>query len=154
MEINEITEKILNCAFKVHSELGPGLLESAYQECLYYELKQTNLIVEKQKSLPLVYYEVKLDAGYRLDFLIENKVVVEIKSVEALNDVHLAQVLTYLKLADCKIGLLINFNVKSLKYGIRRVINNKVQSPLKLLLLQILPAEFSEFVILTAEFNE
>lgn len=123
MEINDITEKILACAFKVHSELGPGLLESAYEECLNYELKQANLVTEKQKALPLIYYDVKLDAGYRIDFLIEQKVVIEIKSVEALNGVHLAQVLTYLKLSKCTIGLLINFNVKSLKHGIKRVIN-------------------------------
>ena len=126
MEINDITEKILGCAFKVHSALGPGLLESAYEECLNYELKQANLNTEKQKALPLVYHEVKLDAGYRIDFLIEQKVVIEIKSVEALNDVHLAQVLTYLKLSKCQVGLLINFNVKSLKHGIRRVINNNI----------------------------
>lgn len=129
MEINDITEKILGCAFKVHSALGPGLLESAYEECLNYELKQADLVTEKQKTLPLVYHEVRLDAGYRIDFLIEQKVVVEIKSVEALNDVHFAQVLTYLKLSKCKVGLLINFNVKSLKHGIRRVINGTVEQP-------------------------
>jgi GxxExxY protein len=123
MEINNITEQILNCAYKVHSELGPGLLESAYEECLYYELKQIGLFVEKQKALPLVYYEVKLDAGYRLDLIVENKVVVEIKSVEAFSDVHIAQVITYLKLSKCKIGLLLNFNVTSLKYGIKRLAN-------------------------------
>jgi GxxExxY protein len=123
MEINNITEQILNCAYKVHSELGPGLLESAYEECLYYELKQIGLFVEKQKALPLVYFEVKLDAGYRLDLIVENKVVVEIKSVEAFSDVHIAQVITYLKLSKCKIGLLLNFNVTSLKYGIKRLAN-------------------------------
>jgi GxxExxY protein len=123
MEINQITEKILSCAFKVHTVLGPGLLESAYEECLFYEIKKSQLHVEKQKSLPLVYFEVKLDAGYRIDLLVENKVIVELKSVEAINDVHLAQVLTYLKLSGCEVGLLINFNVKSLKNGIRRVIN-------------------------------
>lgn len=125
MEINQITEKILSCAFKVHTVLGPGLLESAYEECLFYEIKKSQLHVEKQKSLPLVYFEVKLDAGYRIDLLVENKVIVELKSVEAINDVHLAQVLTYLKLSGCEVGLLINFNVKSLKNGIRRVINTK-----------------------------
>ncbi|MDP2303172.1 MAG: GxxExxY protein [Ignavibacteria bacterium] len=123
MEINQITEKILSCAFKVHTILGPGLLESAFEECLFYEIKKSQLHVEKQKSLPLVYFEVKLDAGYRIDLLVENKVIVELKSVEAINDVHLAQVLTYLKLSGCEVGLLINFNVKSLKNGIRRVIN-------------------------------
>jgi GxxExxY protein len=123
MEINQITEQILKCAFKVHTELGPGLLESAYEECLFYELKQIGLKAEKQKALPLVYYDVKLDAGYRLDLLVEDKVVLEIKSVESLTDVHTAQVLTYLKLSKCKIGLLINFNVKSLKNGIKRLAN-------------------------------
>jgi len=122
-EINNITDKILKCAFKVHSELGPGLLESAYEECLYYEIRQAGLEVEKQKALPLVYYEVKLDAGYRIDLLVENKVVVEIKAVEAFTDVHIAQVITYLKLSKCKIGLLLNFNVSSLKNGIKRLAN-------------------------------
>ena len=121
-ELNQITERILKCAFKVHSELGPGLLESAYEECLFYELKQAGLKVEKQKALPLVYYEVKLDAGYRIDILVEGSVVVEIKAVETLNDVHTAQVLTYLKLSKCKVGLLLNFNVASLKNGIKRLI--------------------------------
>jgi GxxExxY protein len=123
MEVNQLTEQILNCAYKVHSELGPGLLESAYEECLYYELIQSGLQVEKQKVLPLIYYEVKLDAGYRLDLLVENSVVVEIKAIEALNDVHIAQVLTYLKLSKCKVGLLLNFNVRSLKNGIKRLVN-------------------------------
>ncbi|MDF1546524.1 MAG: GxxExxY protein [Bacteroidales bacterium] len=122
MEQNELTSQILKCAFAVHSALGPGLLESAYEECLFYELKQDGLKVEKQKTLPLVYREVKLDAGYRIDLLVENKVVLELKSVEALNDVHIAQVLTYLKLSGCKIGLLLNFNVKSMKHGIKRLI--------------------------------
>ncbi|MBL7966496.1 MAG: GxxExxY protein [Prolixibacteraceae bacterium] len=123
MEINRLTELILKCAYSVHSALGPGLLESAYEECLYYELKQSGLKVEKQKSLPLVYKEVKLDAGYRMDLLVENNVVVEIKSIEAFTDVHIAQVLTYLKLSGCKIGLLLNFNVASLKNGIKRLAN-------------------------------
>jgi GxxExxY protein len=123
MEINLLTEKILGCAYSVHTALGPGLLESAYEECLYYELQQAKLKVEKQKPLPLVYKEVKLDAGYRIDLLIENTVVIEIKSVEALNEVHAAQLLTYLKLSGTKIGLLINFNVSSLKNGIKRFIN-------------------------------
>lgn len=122
MEINDLTQIILNCSYKVHSALGPGLLESAYEECLYYELKLIGINVEKQKVLPLVYHDVKLDSGYRLDLLVENKVVVELKSIESFNDVHLAQVLIYLKLSKCKVGLLINFNVKSLKNGIKRVI--------------------------------
>jgi GxxExxY protein len=122
MEINDLTEKILKCAFKVHTELGPGLLESAYEECMFYELQQSGLKVDKQKALPLVYYDVKLDAGYRIDLLVEGLVVIEIKSVECLNDVHTAQVLTYLKLSKCKVGLLLNFNVASLKQGIKRLI--------------------------------
>jgi len=122
MEINKITEQILGCAYKVHTELGPGLLESAYEECMYYELFHSGLSVEKQKALPLVYHEVKLEIGYRIDILVENQVVIEIKSVESLTDVHIAQVLTYLKLSHCKIGLLINFNVSSLKNGIKRLI--------------------------------
>ena len=103
--------------------MGPGLLESAYEECMFYELKKYNLKVEKQKKLPLVYEEVKLDAGYRIDIIVEDKFIVEIKSVESLNDVHLAQLLTYLKLSNCKLGLLINFNVNLLKNGVKRVIN-------------------------------
>jgi len=122
MEREEIFKIVLDCSFKVHSALGPGLLESAYEECLFYELKQLGLKVEKQKALPLVYREVKLDAGYRVDLLVENCVIIEIKSVEALNEVHLAQILTYLKLSNCKLGLLVNFNVKHLKDGIKRVI--------------------------------
>lgn len=122
MKINQLTEKILRCAYTVHTALGPGLLESAYEECLFYELKQASLIVEKQKPLLLIYKEVKLETGYRIDILVENSVVVEIKSVEALNDVHAAQILTYLKLSKVKIGLLINFNVASLKNGIKRFV--------------------------------
>ena len=121
---NQLSEKIIGCAIQVHKVLGPGLLESAYQECLYYELKEIGLNVEKQKSLPLVYKEVKLDVGYRLDLLVENKVIVELKSVEALNEVHLAQTITYLKLTNCKLGLLINFNVVKLIDGLKRVVNN------------------------------
>ena len=120
---NQITEKIIGCAIKVHQNLGPGLLESAYQECLFYELKKAGLKVQKEKPLPLIYEEVKLDCGYRMDLLVENTIIVEIKSVEALNDIHLAQVLTYLKLNDSKIGLLINFNVLQLIKGVKRVIN-------------------------------
>jgi GxxExxY protein len=121
-DINDITGKIVGASFKVHSELGPGLLESSYKECLYYVLTKAGLLVEKEKALPLVYEEVRLDIGYRLDLFVENKVVVEIKSVECLTDVHTAQVLTYLKLTRCKVGLLINFNVADLKRGIRRLI--------------------------------
>lgn len=123
MTENEISKIVFESALKVHKILGPGLLESAYEECLFYELKKSNLKVEKQKTLPLVYEEVMLDVGYRIDIIIEDKFIVEIKSVESLNDVHLAQLLTYLKLSDCKLGLLINFNVKLLKEGVRRVVN-------------------------------
>jgi GxxExxY protein len=123
MTENEISEKIIGCAIQVHRELGPGLLESSYEECLYFELVQSGLLVEKQKPLPLIYKEVKLDCGYRLDLLVEKKVVVEMKAVEALNDIHMAQILTYLKLSKCKLGLLMNFNVVLLKDGIKRVVN-------------------------------
>lgn len=118
----DITDRILKCAFDVHTALGPGLLESAYENCLHYEMIKNGLVVEKQKPLPLVYKEVKLEMGYRMDFVVENNIIIEVKAVEALNDIHEAQVLTYLKLSGCKVGLLINFNVKSLKDGIRRFI--------------------------------
>ena len=114
MKENDITEIIIGCAMKVHSSLGPGLLESAYEACLFHELTKTELTVERQKPIPLVYDEIQLDCGYRSDILANNLVVVEIKTVEVLTDLHLAQVLTYLKLTGCKVGLLINFNVKSL----------------------------------------
>ena len=123
MTDEQIFKKILDCSFTVHTALGPGLLESAYEECLFYELKQNGLRVEKQKSLPLVYKDVKLDAGYRIDLLVENKVIIELKAIEGnFHDVHLAQILTYMKLAKCRLGLLVNFNVKSLKNGIKRMI--------------------------------
>jgi len=118
----ELTSSILKCAFKVHTALGPGLLESAYEECLHYELDRTGIFVVKQKPMPLVYEEKLLDLGYRIDLMVEDKVVIEVKSVDALNPVHLAQLMTYLKLSKCRIGYLINFNVESLKDGIRRVI--------------------------------
>jgi len=124
MTENEISKIIFDCALKVHRALGPGLLESAYEACLFYELKKANVKVEKQKPLPLIYEDVNLEIGYRIDLIVENKVIIEIKSVEALNDVHLAQVLTYLKLTGCKLGMLINFNVTLIKRGIRRVANN------------------------------
>ena len=120
---NEISNKIIGCAINVHKQLGPGLLESAYQECLYYELKEAGLKVEKEKAMPIVYKDVKLDHGYRIDLLVENKVVVELKTVEFLTDVHTAQVLTYLRLGDYKLGLLLNFYVSVLKNGIKRLIN-------------------------------
>ena len=122
MNENEISKIILDCAFKVHTALGPGLLESAYRECLAYELIKSGLKVEKEKPIPLVYEEVKMECGYRIDLLVENKVVIELKVVEAFNDVHIAQTLTYMRLADCKLGLLLNFYTKSLKNGIKRLI--------------------------------
>jgi GxxExxY protein len=122
MNENEISKIIIGCAIEVHKQLGPGLLESAYQECLYYELIQAGLNVQKEKPMPIVYKEVKLDHGYRIDLLIENKVVIEIKTVEELNDVHTAQILTYLKLGNYKLGLLLNFHVSLLKEGIKRII--------------------------------
>ncbi len=124
MTENEISKLVFDSALSVHKSLGPGLLESAYEECLVYELKKYDITVEKQKPLPLVYEEVKLDIGYRVDIMIENKVIIEIKSVEALNDIHKAQVLTYLKLSGCKLGMLINFNVPLIKNGIKRIVNN------------------------------
>ncbi|MGH2664532.1 GxxExxY protein [Flavobacterium sp.] len=124
MTENELSRIVFDCALKVHQNLGPGLLESAYEECLFYELKKRGLYVEKQKSLPLIYEEVKLEVGYRLDIIVENKLILEIKSVDILNDVHFAQLLTYFKLTNCKLGLLMNFNVTLIKNGIKRIVNN------------------------------
>jgi GxxExxY protein len=120
---NELSNIKIGCAIEVHRQLGPGLLESAYQECLYYELKNQGLHVVKEKPMPIVYKDVKLDHGYRLDLLVNNKVVIEIKTVEAFTEVHTAQILTYLKLGNYKLGLLLNFYVSSLKSGIKRIIN-------------------------------
>jgi len=123
MTENELSNIIIGCAIDVHKQLGPGLLESAYQECLLYELRQAGLRVIKEKPMPVVYKEVKLNHGYRIDLLVEDKVVIEIKTVESLTDVHTAQVLTYLKLGNYKLGLLLNFHVAILKNGIKRIIN-------------------------------
>ena len=120
---NELSNKAIGLAIDVHNSLGPGLLESAYKECMYYKLTKAGFFVEREKAMPLVFEEVKLDCGYRIDLVIENKLVLELKSVEALHDVHLAQILTYLKLGNYKLGLLMNFNVARLKDGIKRVIN-------------------------------
>jgi GxxExxY protein len=114
---------VIGLAIKVHEALGPGLLESAYKECLHYKILQANLPVEREKAMPLVFEEVKLDCGYRIDLLVGKKLVLEIKSVEAINDVHLAQTLTYMRLGHYKLGLLLNFNVVKMKEGIRRVVN-------------------------------
>ncbi len=124
MTENDIGKKVVECAFKVHNELGPGLLESSYEECLKCELLEAGFVVEQQKSLPIIYKEVKLDAGYRIDLLVNRKVVIEVRSVDVLNDFYFAQVITYLKLSGCKLGFLINFNVRKIKDGIRRVVNN------------------------------
>jgi GxxExxY protein len=127
MEINKITERIIGCAIEVHNKLGPGLLESTYVACLYYELVKTGLNVQQQVAMPLIYKEIHMEVGYRLDLLVENKVVVEVKSIEALNFVHIAQGLTYLKLSNTKVGLIINFNVLKLKDGIKRLISRNVK---------------------------
>jgi GxxExxY protein len=122
MLFEDITKVIIGCAIDVHKELGPGLLESAYEECLYYELQKAGLKVEKQKAIPAVYKEIKLDCGYRADLIVEDKIVIELKTVDEFNPVHEAQILTYLKFAEKKLGLLINFNVLRLKDGIKRYI--------------------------------
>ena len=120
METDQITEKIIGCAIKVHKCLGPGLLESAYEECMVFELKNEGLKVERQKPIPVIYKEIKLDCGYRIDILVENIVLIELKTVDAFNPVHEAQILTYMKFAEKRTGLLINFNVSLLKNGIKR----------------------------------
>lgn len=121
---NDITDIILKSSFKVNTVLGPGLLESVHAECLFFEIAKAGLVVEKQKVVPVIYETITLESGFRLDLIVENKVIVELKAVEALNEVHFAQTLTYLRLSKCKVGLLINFNVVSLKDGIRRIVNN------------------------------
>jgi GxxExxY protein len=126
MNENEIAKRIIESSITVHKALGPGLLESAYKECLAYKLLESGLFIMKEKPMPLVFENVQLECGYRIDILVENKVVIEIKSVESINDVHLAQILTYMKLGNYKLGLLLNFNVILLKNGIRRVINGKL----------------------------
>jgi GxxExxY protein len=123
MTENEIAKKTFELGLKVHQALGPGLLESAYEECLFYELQRKGLYVEKQKVLPLAYEGIKLDAGFRIDLIIEDKFIVELKAVDALNDLHMAQILTYLKLSQCKLGMLINFNTVFFRDGVKRVIN-------------------------------
>ena len=123
MTENEISNIIIGTAIDVHKALGPGLPESAYKECLYYKISKSDLAVEKEKAMPLIFEQIKLDIGYRIDLLVENKLVIEIKSVEGLNDIHLAQTLTYLKPGNYKPGLLINFDVVLLKNGIKRVVN-------------------------------
>lgn len=124
MTEDELSNIVIGLAINVHTALGPGLLESVYRECLYYEINKCGFRVEKEKSLPVIYEDVKLDCGFRIDLLVEDKLLIELKSVVALNDVHIAQTLTYLKLGDYRLGLLINFNVFRLKDGLKRVVNN------------------------------
>lgn len=120
---NNLTSMVIQCAIEVHQGLGPGLLEKAYRECLFYELTLNGLYVVREKPMPVLYKEVKLDHGYRIDLLVENNLVVELKTVEQLSDVHFAQVLTYLRLGNYPLGLLLNFNVMLMRNGIKRVIN-------------------------------
>ncbi len=122
MTENEIAKEVVDSAIKIHRALGPGLLEKAYEECLAFELRKRGLHVDQQKGLPLTYEEVYLEVGYRVDLIVEHKFIVEIKSVRALQDNDTAQVLTYLRLSGCKLGLLINFNVVLLKNGIKRLV--------------------------------
>lgn len=124
MAENEISYRIIGCAIRVHKKLGPGLLESAYEACLFHELIKAGLYGERQRPIPLIYDEVKLDCGYRADIIVENKVIVEVKAVEALNEIHLMQTLTHIKLLDYRLGILINFNVRLLPDGIKRIVNN------------------------------
>jgi GxxExxY protein len=120
MEINNLTEAVIGCAIEVHKNLGPGLLESAYSQCLQYELKSQGIFVEKEISLPIIYKEIQIDHGYRIDLLVENRLVIELKTVEKFTDVHVAQILTYMKLGEYSTGLLFNFNTKLLKDGLKR----------------------------------
>lgn len=122
MEVNDLTYTIIGCIYKVHSELGPGLLESTYEVCLEHELLKAGLVVERQKPLPVIYDEIKLEAGYRIDLLVDKRVILELKAVDEIAPIHIAQVMTYLKLSGLKLGLLLNFNVRDMKKGIKRII--------------------------------
>ncbi len=123
MTENELSSIIIGEAIFVHKKLGPGLLESVYEECLIHRLIQRNLKVERQKPIPLVFESIRLQCGYRCDIIVENLLIIEVKSVDAINEIHIAQVITYLKLANIRLGLLINFNVVQLKTGIKRIVN-------------------------------
>ena len=123
-KFDRLTEQIIGSAISVHRILGPGLLESAYEECLCFELSQSKLRFERQVPLPVVYKDVRLDCGYRMDLVVENMVIIEIKAVERIIPVHEAQLLSYLKLADKRVGLLINFHIPVLKNGLKRIVNN------------------------------
>ena len=124
MSENEISYNVIGCAIKIHKNLGPGLLESAYEACLYHQLSKAGLYVERQRPVPLIFEDIKLDCGYRADLVVEKKIIVEVKAVEALNEIHLMQTLSRHKLLDYRLGLLINFNVLLLPDGIRRIANN------------------------------
>jgi len=124
MNENELSNFIIGLAIEVHKSLGPGLLESVYEECLYYELLSNNFKVERQKAMPFIYKNIILDCGYRTDLIVDNRIIIEVKACESLKPIHSSQLLTYLKLSNLKLGLLINFNVKLLKEGIKRVVNN------------------------------
>jgi GxxExxY protein len=124
LSFNELTERIIGVCIEIHRSLGPGLLESAYEECLCHELSTGGISFERQKPLPVLYKNVQLDCGYRLDLVVEEKVIIELKTVESLLPIHEAQLLTYLKLSGLTLGLLINFNVAMLKHGIKRIVNN------------------------------
>jgi GxxExxY protein len=126
MSENELSKIVFDLGLKVHRNLGLGLLESSYEECLFYELKKSTLKVERQKILPVIYEGIQMETSYRIDIMIEDKIIIELKSVESLNDLHLAQLLTYLKLSNCKLGMLINFNVPLFKNGVKRVINGQL----------------------------
>ncbi|MFH1007043.1 MAG: GxxExxY protein [Candidatus Latescibacterota bacterium] len=124
MDENELSKEVIGAAIEVHKVLGPGLLESSYEACMERELAGRGLTVARQVGLPLVYKDIRCEMGYRIDLLVERKIIVEVKSVEALSDLHVAQVLTYLKLSQCKLGLLINFNVRLLRDGIKRLVDH------------------------------
>jgi GxxExxY protein len=123
MHENELSQQVIGLAINVHRQLGPGLLESVYEECLSYELDNAGLFFERQKPMPVIYDTIKLDIGFKLDLFVERQLILELKAVDALNDVHVAQTLTYLRLSNCRLGLLINFNVAVLTKGIRRIAN-------------------------------
>ncbi len=125
MKLNEISGEVLDSSLKVHKTLGPGLLESTYEECLSFELNRRGLAIKRQHPIPLVYDKIKLECGYRCDLIVEDQVIVEVKSIEALDKIHIAQILTYMKLTNCELGLLINFNVELLKNGFKRIIFNR-----------------------------
>jgi GxxExxY protein len=123
MTENELSKILIGKAIEIHRTLGPGLLESAYRECLFHDMRNSGFLIEKERPMPIVYKGIKLDHGYRMDLLVENKVVIEIKTVERFTDVHMAQVLTYLRLGKYQLGILINFDVALLKDGLKRVVN-------------------------------